>query len=133
MTTSQTKLDTFTQAYIECALWSSTDNADESGGEPLDRNYSVQDVHPDTLAQMVADCDAFQEDNQTTLDLAELSPERAGQDFWLNRNGHGSGFWDEYFGPDAERRHACNRLSEASHAYGSFDLYIGDDGMIHGS
>ncbi len=28
------RLDTFTQAYIETALWSSTDNADETGGAP---------------------------------------------------------------------------------------------------
>lgn len=25
-------------AYIECALWASTDNADDTGGEPLERD-----------------------------------------------------------------------------------------------
>jgi hypothetical protein len=120
-----TKLDTFTQAYVECALWSSTDNADESGGEPLDRNYSVRDVHPDTLAQMVADCEAFQREH---WDRIASDLERAGHDFWLTRNQHGAGFWDgDWLETDSKV------LTDAAHVYGSVDLYIGDDGMIHGS
>jgi hypothetical protein len=53
---------------------------------------------------------------------------RAGHDFWLTREGHGAGFWDgDYPEPQA------TRLTKASKAYGGFDLYIGDDGMIHGN
>jgi len=47
------KLDPFTQAYIEAALWSSTDNSDESGGQPLDENYDISDIAPETLQQMI--------------------------------------------------------------------------------
>jgi hypothetical protein len=126
--TTETKLDSFTAAYIECALWSSTD----TGGRPLDENYDRDDIAPDTLAQMTADCQAFQEANQADIDAAGLSQDRAGHDFWLNRNGHGSGFWDEYFGPDETIREACLRLSVASKGYGSFDLYVGDNGQIYG-
>lgn len=120
------QLDTFTRSYIECALWSSTDNANEQGGEPLDKNYSTSDIAPETLQRMSEDCENFQSDNREALDESGLSDERAGHDFWLNRNGHGSGFWDE----------GCPRASElsaASKAWGSFDLYIGDDGQIYGS
>lgn len=129
-----TELDTFTRAYIECALWSSTDNANEQGGEPLDANYSLEDIAPETLAQMVEDCAAFQSDEDTALatvsDLCDAS--RAGHNFWLNRNGHGAGFWDEYYGDDTVLRNAFKELSDGSKIWGSFDLYVGDDGKIYG-
>lgn len=127
-----TKLDTFTQAYIECALWSSTDNANEQGGEPLDANYGVEDIVSETLEKMREDCEAFQRDNADDLAACDLQSDRAGHDFWLNRNGHGSGFWDEGYRKDETINKALRRLSEASHTYGSVDLYVGDDGRIYG-
>lgn len=50
-----TNLDSFTRAYIEAALWSSTTDDDT----PMDRDYSVSDISVSTLAKMVADCAAF--------------------------------------------------------------------------
>lgn len=128
------KLDSFTRAYITAALWSSTDNSDDSGGEPLDSNYSIDDIAPATLAEMQADCASFQtrnaQDLESVRDLCDDS--RAGHNFWLNRNGHGTGFWDEYFGPGKALRDAFTRLSDDSETCGSYDLCIGDDGQIHG-
>lgn len=126
-------LDTFTRAYIECALWSSMDNADDSGGEPLDRNYSTDDISPDALAQMAEDCADFQRDyEQDLLAVSEIADDsRCGHDFWLNRNGHGSGFWDEYSGHDSALCAAFSRLSDASKAAGTSDLYVGDDGTLY--
>lgn len=121
------ELDRFTQGYIDCALWSTLDQSDENtGGEPMDRNYSFDDIAPETLARMIEDCRGFQDDNRQDLDDCELSVERQGHDFWLNRNGHGAGFWDEGRDP------VFRRLSQASKVWGTFDLYVGDDGMIHG-
>ena len=37
MTATITELDDFTRAYLEAMLLAETDNADDSGGEPLDR------------------------------------------------------------------------------------------------
>ena len=125
-------LDKFTTAYIECALWSTTDNSTESGGLPLDQHYSPGDIAPETLARMTEDCRQFQEDNRADLASSGLSMERQGQDYWLNRNGHGAGFWDEYMAGSVEGD-ACRRLSEASKVWGDFDLFVGDDGQIHGS
>lgn len=119
-------MDNFTLAYIECALWSSMDNTNEQGGEPLDANYDIDDIDPETLASMVADCAAFQADNRADLDASTLTDSRAGHDFWLNRNGHGSGFWDEGDDP------CFDRLSDAAEVWGTVDLYIGDDGKVHG-
>jgi len=84
-------LDTFTKAYIEAALWTSTDESTPEGGEPMDANYGITDLAPETLERIKADCASFQgqhlEDNHD--DVAQ-----AGHDFWLTRNGHGAGFWD---------------------------------------
>ena len=116
-------MDLFTNAYIEAALWSSLDESDDSGGHPLDDNYGVEDVSPETLASIIADCQAFQRDHADDIG-GEL--ERAGHDFWLTRNGHGAGFWDGDWEDDIGQR-----LTEASDVYGSVDLYIGDDGRIY--
>ncbi len=123
------KLDTFTQAYIECALWGSTDD----DGKPLDDNYGPEDLSPVTLQCMVNDCAAFQEANREALDDCNLSLERQGHDYWLTRNRHGTGFWDEGYRKDDVANKALKALTDAAHTDGSFDLYVGDDGMIYGT
>ncbi len=115
-------LDKFTQAYVECALWSSIDD----DGTPLDANYDALNIAPETWRQMLADCAAFQE--SCAADLEDYPAANAGHDFWLTRNHHGAGFWENDFGTPE----ACKRLTECAHAYGEFNLYIGDDGMIYG-
>lgn len=130
---SQTlKLSEFALAYITCAMWSSTDNATPSGGEPLDSNCSRDDIDPQTLINMALEADAFATTNREDIEAAAISDSRAGHCFWLNRNGHGSGFWDEYTSRDPDEwREACKRLDKASKAAGSRDLYLGDDGKIY--
>lgn len=113
-------MNTFTKSYIETALWSSTDD----DGVPLDRNYSVEDIAPDALKTMQADCERFESEHAELLEKASLGSS-AGHNFWLNRNRHGAGFWDLGLGAIGEA------LSEASRLEGSCDLYIGDDGMIY--
>lgn len=89
-------MDAFTTAYIEAALWSSTDDSDEN----LDRNYGMSDIAPATLEQMVSDCKRFQDENGHLITeencLYKRCPpqEYAGHDFWLTRCHHGCGFWD---------------------------------------
>jgi hypothetical protein len=117
------RLDSFTRSYIETALWSSMDNANDQGGEPLDANYGPDNIDPHTMAQMIADCTAFQERNAELLSDSGLSDKRAGHYFWLSRNGHGSGFFDENL----------DALQDAAKAYSEFDLYVGDDGVIYAS
>jgi hypothetical protein len=54
--------------------------------------------------------------------------ELAGHDFWLTREGHGTGFWEDGRWPEA----AGDVLDVASTAFGTFGLEVGDDGRIHG-
>lgn len=122
------KLDAFARAYVTAALWSTNDESDETGGAPLDDNYGIEDIAPETLASMIADCGAFQRDNATDLALAYrragYDPSSAGHDYWLTRNGHGAGFWDRGLGKVGDRlSDACRRQN--------VDLYVGDDGRIH--
>lgn len=107
----------FLDGYVECAIWASTDD----DGEPLDSTDA--ELSDDALDAMRAECEDFWAANYA--DLRTLDAGEAGHDFWLTRNGHGAGFWDRGLGELGER------LTQASKAHGSSDLYIGDDGEIH--
>jgi hypothetical protein len=121
--------DAFTRQYIETALWSSNDNADDSGGDPLDKNYSPSDITVDTLHTMIEDCEKFQTENAPMLlrayaegrgrDRAHYDATSAGHDFWLTRNGHGAGFWDGDLPKDVGEA-----LTKASRKFGEFDLDV---------
>ncbi len=126
-------LDSFTRAYIEAALWSSTaynspahQEADANGdGDRYDtsferENYSEEDLSPELRAHIIADCADFQDANRADLDSAPdwYTAESAGHDFWLTRNGHGAGFWDQ--GLDR----LGTKLSEAAKVYGGEDWYV---------
>lgn len=117
------KLDAFTQAYIECAFWSSTDD----DGRPLDGVEA--DPADSCIDAMAADCAAFQAEHGGLLAECGASSERAGHDFWLTRNHHGAGFWDR--GDDDYPKAARDRLTAAAHTAGECELYIGDDGLIY--
>ena len=114
-----TSLDPFTRAYIEAALFSSTDDNDQ----PLDANYTAEDFAPSTLNAMVQECKQFQQENAEALD--ECGDVQGGHDFWLTRNGHGVGFWDGDWPMNGKA------LTVASKKYGEADLYVGNDGYIY--
>lgn len=124
-------LDEFTRAYIECALWSSTDESRDDGGDPLDKNYGPEDIAPEALQKMADDCAKFQRENAETLDRTDYHESRwskaelAGHDFWLTRNGHGAGFWDRGLGAIGDV------LTAASKKFRECHLYVGDDGKVY--
>lgn len=131
------QLDPFTRGYLHALLWSTNDESTPAGGVPMDDNYSIDDFAPETIERAAADCKRFQDENAITLEVANISdggdtPSRAGFLFWLTRNGHGSGFWDEKTHSDPEgERLACRALSEASNAFGKLWPCVGDDGKIY--
>lgn len=119
------KLDSFTSAYIEAALWASMDD----DCNPLDANYGISDLSECALAKITADCERFQAENIIPdYDNREYTDaEMAGHDFFLTRNHHGAGFWDR----DALSEEDRDRLTAAAHSFGGCDLYVGDDGKIY--
>lgn len=90
--------------------------------------YTAEDIAPEALAKMHADCDTFVAQNAKLLEaLAKSHPKHfaPGHDLWLTRNGHGAGFWDRDYGKLGDI------LTDAAHAMGECYLYVGDDGKIY--
>lgn len=111
----------FFDSYLETALWSSTSNTVEDHGEPLDKNFSVDDFAPETLVKLRIPAVQFYERFQFLWG----SDSQAGHDFWLTQNGHGAGFWDGDYPEHGDK------LTEACKHFPSVYLYIGDDGKVH--
>lgn len=144
-TTYGIDLDEFVTDYIAAMLFSTNDESDESGGEPLDRNYSEDDIAPEAMEAIQADCLAFLNDPNGGRMIAlvdrleadgrmghkpgsydDTPTAHAGRDFWYTRVGHGCGFWD------GDWRHGIGRrLEKAAKSFGEVWPYIGDDGLIH--
>lgn len=94
---------TETSPAFDSSEWSTDERraASEDGtcdGQiPGDVGYS--DLHPDSLAAIRADCEAWQAANAELLAIAcgpmsGYDEVQAGRDYWFTRNGHGVGFWD---------------------------------------
>ena len=113
----------FFDAYLEAALWSSTD----ADGHPLDDNYGPEDIAQSSVNAQIREVNDFIIANKRDLELARghaMDDALLGHDFWLTRNHHGAGYWDRGMGVLGDR------LTEAAHGYGSVDPYVGD-GKIH--
>lgn len=102
----------FVQAYVECALWSSIGDNDE----PLEKNYNWTHLAPETLSKIIEDCKQFQE--KANLDNYPIG--HAGHDFWLTRNRHGAGFWENDFGTEEQ----CKELTKLAHSFGECWLHV---------
>lgn len=115
------ELDEFFAAYVIAALWS-TGESEEDGTEigPLEDNYDIDDLSDDCRKQMLDDCRSFLDSNREAIGDQWA---QAGHDFWLTRNGHGSGFWDRADDMYPGDKH---ELSKAAKVYGSVDLYSHD-------
>ncbi len=114
---------TFLNAYLTCALWSSTDDYNE----PFDQNHSIDNFSSQTLKQATKDCTDFLLQNPNSLndtpDTYKVS--QAGHDFWLTRNGHGSGFWDR------DLDDAGESLTQACEDWRELNVILGDDGKLY--
>lgn len=143
------KLQAFIDAYIECAMWSNLmmyrcehgENAyecDECDPELIAPELESADASPgeydDSLSDSARetierDCRDFVAANIFDLMACGLDSEQCGHDFALTRNRHGAGFWDRKHRGAIEDA-ALDRLTEASHAYGSQDFILGVNGTV---
>lgn len=127
--------DEFIKAYITCMLWSTNDESTPSGGEPMDANYSEEDLHPDTLRGIISECCDFINHVRDELEIEELpgwTASQAGHDFWLTRNGHGTGFWDRYYkGPWVSLGDWLKEQVGFRTDFPEQNPYVGDDGKIY--
>jgi hypothetical protein len=112
----------FVDAYLEAALWASSVGDNES---PLDnQGYTISDFAQKAVNQAVQESNDFIEANLQLLE-AVGTHEQHGHDFWLTRNRHGAGFWDRGYGEVGKR------LTEAAHAYGEQNAYVGAGGKVY--
>jgi hypothetical protein len=109
------QIDTFLESYIACALLSST-AAFDAGAAPLD---------PSCLETMRKDCENFMEYAAEELTQYPLRLDYAGHEFWLTRNGHGSGFWGRGLGKLGDE------LTKKAKSFGRADLYVHDGKIYH--
>jgi hypothetical protein len=121
--TIRSDIDEFTKGYVECALWLMTD---DKGDDMDDFEGEIADSAWTTI---IADCTSFQLTNRALLDEAiddfHRPESHLGHDFWLTRNGHGTGFWDR------GSEDVWEKLEEASKLYSESDIYVGDDGKAY--
>lgn len=111
-----TGVDEFTVGYLGAAEWL----IDETVNRSKLRGWTRKSID-----KAKRDCAKFQMDNES--DLAEFCEatgrgmDLAGYCFWLDRNGHGAGFWDQDAGESGDR------LSAASDTFGecNVDVYRG--------
>ena len=138
----------FFKAYLICALWSSSDTIEE-GEEPinLDNDYDIDDIDIKCKKELESEARPFYEANKQYFDYETktcldrfykhgIAHEetntydkyaQAGHDFWLTRNGHGTGFWDK----NELSKENRDILTEACKKYPEINLYIGDDNKIY--
>ena len=134
------QLDDFTRAYLEAVLFTEEEQLEEAG---LDAP-SFDDFAPEALKEAKEDCERMQKQwknwlalaystecySQEARGLAPYTPERAGHDLWLTRNGHGAGFWDRGLGALGEKlSELCGYKKDCP--FPPVDAYLGDDGKIY--
>ena len=140
------KLDDFTLGYIEALFfteasptYSAADwlspkcvEAQDEGATDgtIPGDVSLADLAPETLADIVEDCTAWQSANAALLTEAYsrgYDATRAGNDYWLTRNGHGAGFWDR---EALEAGDLGERLSDACR-YSEVNVSFESDGKVY--
>lgn len=109
----------FANAYVECALWSSTDVVDDEDVS-LD-DYELSERGDRDLREQASE---FIDDRGDVMVAAGLDAGQCGHDFWLSRNGHGAGFWDRGYGALGDELHAATK------PYGAVYLYLGEEDQL---
>ena len=126
---SEQEFNEFLNGYIEAMLGTELDDNDD----PLDRNYSVEDIDPKCYGRAQIDCMAFLFEaawmirQERRLDYRWTNFEMAGHDLLLTRNGHGAGFWEEADWP--AYGDSLDKLCEKF--FKEVNAYVGDDGKVY--
>lgn len=123
---SDDRIEKALRSYAYAGLWT-TPNEEDGDSEFLDGQYGIDDIAPDTMESMRRDVRKFYEENIDLLNQTDMDDGRIGHNFWLNKNHHGSGFWDE----EGLDKAIGKKLSDASQKFKENLLVVGDDGKIH--
>ncbi len=117
------KAPTHVIQYLETALWSSTDEH----GKPLDRENSVNDFTVDSFGKATRELTEFMEKVQFIVSVqCTTDADQFAHDFWLSRNGHGTGFFDkpEFYGK------CCKELQALAKSFGECHISVQENGRL---
>ena len=101
----------FIDGYIEAIYFTETGD--------MHQPDSDADLDSEFLGECISDCLAFC--NQNLCYLSDDQLEQAGHDFWLTRNGHGTGFWDSDSYGESYSRLFTRASENFGEAYAIFD------------
>lgn len=130
---SSANVEVLTAAYLEAALWSTTNERyhDNPEDEAENLNETEYEVAEEMRAHFAVECESFYSKAEHLLSEAEAihgySIDQAGYDFWMTQNGHGVGFEDRDLGNLGEE------LAKIAKTFSTDDVYVGDDDLIHSS
>ena len=91
-------------------------------GEPSDPLTGEEEISDEAREQVTAEIDQFLSKAGDLVD--GWTAEQIGHNLWLDRNGHGTGFWDRDL-PNG------NELSNIAKEMGFRWPYAGDDGLLY--
>lgn len=123
-------MDSFTKGYIGAVVQLDVElrYGDERSDQSKADGVAIIEVRPDALRDLMADCATFQEKNAALLEEAYeagLDPEQAGNDYYLDRVGHGAGAKDRDMGVIGERLYKAAIADRAE-----VNLAIYEDGSV---
>ena len=108
--------DIFKSAYITAIYFTETGD--------IDQPSTNAELSESSYCEALNDCSAFWEAYGKLI--GNVRAEQAGHDFWLTRNGHGSGFWDR---PELYGKKLADELTRASIACGGRWVTFEDKGV----
>lgn len=129
--------------YLACAVWTEEEQIAQSEEEDITDKYGDSEEINDMIPRDEISVENFSDDSKIKayMDIKkflsmdgvqdifaqnDIDASDIGNDLWLTRNGHGTGFWDrDYDEEDVEV------LTKACREMGGSDVYLGDDGKLH--
>ena len=107
--------------YLETAIWSSTTGEE---GTPIDQDYGIGDFAEETIRESISDLNDFMTRCKAEkADFEDMEDSTIGHNFWLNRVGHGAGFWDSGLRDG-------DKISDICKENRAETVYIGDDNKL---
>ena len=119
---------TIENAFIECALWSSTY---ESEGDTKCGDSGEHYLSDDSEAKLIKIASDFEAKFQHLFEPGNMTQqgaaEQAGHDLWLSSQGHGAGFWEDH-----DWRSDIGKIldKEAKAAVPEMYLYLNENGEL---
>lgn len=117
-------INSMVSGYLECALFSDIPDDDTAV------YFTFENISRSMLKKAYDDCKRFFD----SLHIQNIFPDRPdyhaiGIDFWYTRQGHGTGFWDNYKKPYDDN--TAELLTDIATGFGECYLYLGDNGKLY--